>query len=65
MLFAALWNALSVHCVQGHVKHAYAAARDPRLLAAVSPSIVASRSQTLPASWNDLGEHHTSVPLVV
>ena len=65
MIFAALWNALNVSCVQAHVKHAYAAARDPRLLATVSPSIVASRSQTLPASWNDLGEHHTSVLLVV
>ncbi|KAL0023934.1 hypothetical protein WJX77_001603 [Trebouxia sp. C0004] len=42
--------------LQAHVKHAYAAARDPRLLATVSPSIVASRSQTLPASWNDLGD---------
>ena len=58
-------DALSVHCVQAHLKHAHAAARDPRLLATVSPSIVASRSQTLPASWSDLGEHHTPVPLVV
>lgn len=65
MTFAVQWNALSVYCVQVHVKHAHAAARDPRLLAIVSPSIVASRSQTLPASWSDLGEHHTSVPLVV
>ncbi len=62
MMFAALWNALSVHCVQAHVNLAYAAARDPRLLGAVSPGIVASRSQTLPASWNGSGEHHTSVP---
>ena len=64
MMFAALWNALSVCCVQAHLKHAHAAARDPRLLATVSPSIVASRSQTLPASWSDLGEHHTSVHLL-
>ena len=65
VMFAALRNVVSVHCVQAHVKHAHAAARDPRLLATASPSIVASRSQTLPASWSDLGEHHPSVPLVV
>ena len=50
------------HCVQAHMKHAYTAARDPRLLAAAIPSIVATRSHTLPASWNGSGEHHAPVP---
>ncbi|KAL0029744.1 hypothetical protein WJX79_007005 [Trebouxia sp. C0005] len=41
--------------LQAHMKHAYTAARDPRLLAAAIPSIVATRSHTLPASWNGSG----------